>query len=894
MGKKLKDENVWLAAPEGILRSLWKEYSSEVPSLGPSWASPLPPTEQDSMSAFSEKPSGARTFIHSPGVKIYQKILEAISFYREWGWRLASLDPLGLQEPSLPEGLHLPVFSDTEKENVLSESPYKGQKVGALLNDFQKFYTGSLALEASHLTDMREKKWLYAFFEEEISQETLTSDLQRKIFEGLVAAEEFEKFLGTKFPGAKRFGLEGLDCLVPLLREGFSFAKSRGIERVVMGLSHRGRLNVMSNVLELPLSWFIERFRGDPIDVTGAGDVKYHLSAETPFVTLLPNPSHLESVDPVVLGAVKALQESTNYGQKSVLGVLVHGDASFVGQGVVTESLILSCLTGYKTGGTVHIILNNQVGFTANPSETSPFSSPAGLVKNLDIPIFHVNADAPDDALKAFWAALSFRQTFGKDSVVHLMGYRRNGHNETDEPTFSQPLLYQAIQQHPSVRELYGQQLVEEQVLSPEGLLEIEKTFREKLSSAFDSFSPDISGRASPVASEPLIDVKGPNAQVIEKVMKGLTSLPQDFSLHPKLTRWMENRTTMLKGSTPLDWSTAEALAFGTLVYDGISLRLSGQDCKRGTFTQRHAVLTDFYNQNTYTPLQSLSKRAQVSILNSPLSEMGVLGFEFGFSLMAPHTLTLWEAQFGDFANGAQVIIDQYIASSFTKWGIRSGLVLLLPHAYEGQGPEHSSARPERFLQLAAEDNIQVANCSTPANYFHLLRRQAYQPHQRPLIIMTPKSLLRHKGATSPLEKFGPENSFQPVLREQTDLHDRVRRVVLCSGKLYYDLLARRDEAKIHVPLIRLEQIYPFPIEELREALAPYGSSQPLLVWAQEEPANNGAWPFLENHLRKLAKTLTYKDLLYAGRPAASSPATGHAFVHLQEQAKLINEALET
>ncbi len=766
--------------------------------------------------------------------------------------------------------------------------------MGALLNDFQKFYTGSLALEASHLTDMREKKWLYAFFEEEISQETLTSDLQRKIFEGLLAAEEFEKFLGTKFPGAKRFGLEGLDCLVPLLREGFSFAKSRGIERVVMGLSHRGRLNVMSNVLELPLSWFIERFRGDPIDVTGAGDVKYHLSAETPFVTLLPNPSHLESVDPVVLGAVKALQESTNYGQKSVLGVLVHGDASFVGQGVVTESLILSCLTGYKTGGTVHIILNNQVGFTANPSETSPFSSPAGLVKNLDIPIFHVNADAPDDALKAFWAALSFRQTFGKDSVVHLMGYRRNGHNETDEPTFSQPLLYQAIQQHPSVRELYGQQLVEEQVLSPEGLLEIEKTFREKLSSAFDSFSPDISGRASPVASEPLIDVKGPNAQVIEKVMKGLTSLPQDFSLHPKLTRWMENRTTMLKGSTPLDWSTAEALAFGTLVYDGISLRLSGQDCKRGTFTQRHAVLTDFYNQNTYTPLQSLSKRAQVSILNSPLSEMGVLGFEFGFSLMAPHTLTLWEAQFGDFANGAQVIIDQYIASSFTKWGIRSGLVLLLPHAYEGQGPEHSSARPERFLQLAAEDNIQVANCSTPANYFHLLRRQAYQPHQRPLIIMTPKSLLRHKGATSPLEKFGPENSFQPVLREQTDLHDRVRRVVLCSGKLYYDLLARRDEAKIHVPLIRLEQIYPFPIEELREALAPYGSSQPLLVWAQEEPANNGAWPFLENHLRKLAKTLTYKDLLYAGRPAASSPATGHAFVHLQEQAKLINEALET
>jgi 2-oxoglutarate dehydrogenase E1 component len=852
------------------------------------------------------------------------RALMLIRAYRVRGHLLATLDPLGLEKPRMNPELDPSSYGFTEADwdrpifidQVLGlNNPTLRQIVDRL----KATYCGQIGVEFMHIQAPDQKAWLQERIENVENQTEFTSEGKRFILQRLTAAEGFEHFLQLKYAGTRRFGLDGAEATIPAIEQIIKRGGQLGVKEYVLGMAHRGRLNILTNFMGKPFKALFSEFQGNPAgpeDVQGSGDVKYHLgtSADRDFsgnivhLSLTANPSHLEAVNPVVEGKVRAKQahrDDIPEGNK-VVALLIHGDAAMAGQGLVPETLALSELLGYRTGGTVHFVINNQIGFTTSPSFSRSGPYPTDVAKAVQAPIFHVNGDDAEAVVHVCRIASEFRQRFKKDVVVDMFCYRRFGHNEGDEPAFTQPLMYKAIGAHKSVRTIYAEKLIAEGVVTAEEAVQQEQDFQTYLEGEFEaskSYKPNkadwLEGAWAGLDAAGDEYTRGDTAateEQLRQVGKALIHVPDDFVLNPKIIRQMKAKEQALTTGEGIDWATGEALAFGTVLIEGVPVRLSGQDSGRGTFSQRHAVLYDQDTEARHIPLTSISNgQANFEVHDSPLSEAAVLGFEYGYTLAEPNALVLWEAQFGDFANGAQVIIDQFISSGESKWLRMSGLVMLLPHGYEGQGPEHSSARLERYLQLSAEDNWQVVNCTTPANYFHALRRQVGRNFRKPLIVMTPKSLLRHKMAVSPLKEFGPGSSFHRVLPEVEALvpDDKVRRVVLCSGKVYYDLLADRQARKINdVALIRMEQLYPFPDEPLADELVKYPNAE--IVWCQEEPENMGAWFFVDRRIEKVLVSLKHKAgrPRYVGRHEMASTATGLLRRHNQEQAALVEQAL--
>ena len=854
------------------------------------------------------------------------RALMLIRSYRVRGHLEARLDPLGLQIPGPhPEldpqsysftnaDLDRPIFID----NVLGRETATLREITRILRDT---YCGSIGVEFMHIQDPDQKSWIQRKVEGAPWLGAIDAAGKRKILQQLTEAEGFEAFCQKRYVTTKRFGLEGGESAIPAMHAIIETAVRAGVREIAIGMPHRGRLNTLVNILKKPLTALFSEFGGEsfkPDDVQGSGDVKYHLGTSsdqdiagaTVHLSLQPNPSHLEGVDPVVVGKVRARQDSAGDTQRraSVMAILMHGDAAFAGQGLVCETLAMSQLIGYRTGGTVHVIVNNQIGFTTVPAHAYSGLYCTDVAKSIQAPILHVNGDDLEAVIFCARMAAEFRMRFATDIVLDIVCYRRHGHNETDEPAFTQPVMYRAINQMKTTRTLYAERLAAEGVVPAAEAKAMWDSFAQTLedaNAAAKSYKPNkadwLEGHwAGFQAAEGDFEYTEQATSVAEPVLKqigaALSRVPAGFDLNPKIARQLEAKQAMIDSGDGIDWATGEALAFGSLLLEGSRVRLSGEDCQRGTFSQRHAFLIDQTNQYEYVPLNNIRPdQAKIEIYNSLLSEAGVLGFEYGYSLADPRTLVLWEGQFGDFANGAQVIIDQFIASGETKWLRMSGLVLLLPHGYEGQGPEHSSARIERYLQLCAERNMWVCNLTTPANYFHALRRQLHRNFRKPLILFTPKSLLRHKLAVSPLSEMTEGSRFQLVIPEIDDIAqaEQVRRVILCTGKVYYDLLQeRRGKDVKDVAIVRLEQIHPFPENTLGRILKPYTNAD--VVWCQEEPENMGAWSFVDRRVERVLHRLEMKSYrpVYIGREAAASPATGLARTHMAQQARLVTTAL--
>lgn len=845
--------------------------------------------------------------------------------YRVRGHLAANLDPLGLSNIELPADL-TPEYHGFGPDK-LDKEVFLGGVLGVetatvrqLVDILRANYCGNIGLEYMHISDVEERRFFQERMEGQDAHIDFTIMGKKAILSKIVEAESFEKFLAKKYVGTKRFGLDGGEAMVPALESVIKHGGASGVREIIIGMPHRGRLNVLANVMAKPYRVIFHEFGGgsaNPDDIGGSGDVKYHLGTSTDrefdgitvHMSLVPNPSHLETVDPVVLGKVRAQQvhrdDLTNHEQ--VLPVLLHGDAAFAGQGIVWECLSFSGIRGYNTGGCIHFIVNNQVGFTTSPkfARSSPY--PSDVAKGVQAPIIHVNGDDPEAVTFACKLAIEFRQRFHRDVVIDMWCYRRFGHNEGDEPSFTQPLMYAKIRKHPLVSSLYEERLIAEGVVEPgfvDGATEAFMTDLEQEFEAGKSYKPNeadwFAGRwsglhipADPETARRNIET-GIDRKLLDGLGRTLTTVPEGLNVHKTLNRVLDAKRSMFESGENFDWATAEALAFGSLQSEGFNVRLSGQDSGRGTFSQRHAVWVDQKDESKFVPLTEVP-HGRFEVLDSPLSEYGVLGFEYGYAMADPKTLVLWEAQFGDFANGAQIVIDQYIAAAEAKWLRANGLVLLLPHGYEGQGPEHSSARLERFLQLCAGDNIQVANCTTPANYFHILRRQMHRNFRKPLILMTPKSLLRHKSAVSSADEFCDDNHFMRIKSDTNPPADKdVKRLVLCSGKVAYDLIEARNEARDkNTSIVRIEQLYPFPGEPLVVRLKRMKNLKEV-VWAQEEPKNNGAWSFVEPYLESCLKEAGVgpERLTYAGRAASASPATGLMKRHLAEQRALIAAAL--
>jgi 2-oxoglutarate dehydrogenase E1 component len=832
---------------------------------------------------------------------------ELVDAYRLHGHRAARLDPLGSEPPGHPvlspdfHGISRDALN-TVPSALIDDLP--GETMAEVLEWLQQTYTGSIGYEFEHLEDPASREWLRQKIETDAHRQPLSPEEQKRLLGRLSEVEALEQFLHRAYLGAKRFSIEGTDMMVPMLDLAIERAATSGAAEVAIGMAHRGRLNVLAHVLGMPYADIIAKFEGIHAHTAGTGDVKYHLGAEGTYATasgepltvlLAPNPSHLEFVHAVIEGMTRAKQSDRTTAQLTqdlnlVVPIIIHGDAAFSGQGVVPETLNLARLKGYCTGGTLHIIANNQVGFTTNPSESRSTDYSSDIAKGFDIPVFHVNADDPEACLAAVRLAMMYREKFHGDVVIDLIGYRRYGHNEGDEPLYTQPVLYRKIGEHLSVRRLWGQRLAEAGVIGNDDVDSIwQQTYdrfvqeqdrvRNRGEEAHEEEARDEGG------SDDVVDTRVPG-DLLTSLDRQIHTWPDGFTINNKLQRQLDKRRKNVPEGGALDWAHAETLAFATLLAEGTPVRMTGQDSERGTFSQRHLVLHHAEDDSRYTPLANLQEaQAPFEVHNSPLSELAVLGFEYGFSVVAPRTLVLWEAQFGDFVNGAQVIIDQFLSSGRAKWSQLSRLVLLLPHGYEGQGPEHSSARLERFLQLAAESNMRVANCTTPAQYFHLLRCQAKMEARRPLIVMTPKSLLRHPKATSTAAELS-DGAFRKVLDDPQADVSAVSRVVLCSGKVYYDLLAGREQAAVtDVALVRVELLYPWPEAEIQAVLQKYNGAE--IVWAQEEPHNMGAWSFVEPRLRQLGV-----EPRYAGRPERASPAEGYAEMHENEQRRIVSEAI--
>ena len=851
------------------------------------------------------------------------RALMMIRVFRVRGHLIADLDPLGIERVTYHPELDPATYGFTEADydrkifidNVLGMETATIREILAVL---KATYCDKIGVEFMHIQDPDKKSWIQRRVEGPRNQTDFTVRGRRAILERITAAESFERFLDRKYTGTKRFGLEGGESLIPAIEQIMKRGGQLGLKEIVLGMSHRGRLNVLANVMLKPYAAIFSEFHGNanyPEEVQGSGDVKYHLgaSADRAFddtvihLSLTANPSHLEAVDSVVLGKVRAKQAQRGDSNRAeVLGILLHGDAAFAGQGLVGETLDLSELRGYRTGGTIHVVVNNQIGFTTSPaySRSSPY--PSDVAKKVQAPIFHVNGDDPEAVVHVARIAVEYRQTFKSDIVIDMFCYRRFGHNEADEPSFTQPKMYRTIAEHPTTRDIYAERLIREGIITPEESDEITAACESELDAAFqasEGYKPNktdwLEGAWLGLEARKKGDRTGSTGvdiDLLREVGRSLTRMPAAFKPHRKLLRQFKAKAEAIEKGEDIDWATAEALAFGSLLCEGKPVRLSGQDSGRGTFSHRHAVLIDQETEERHIPLNNIrAGQAAFEVVDSPLSEAGVLGFEYGYAATEPHSLVMWEAQFGDFANGAQVIIDQFVASGEAKWFRMSSLVMLLPHGFEGQGPEHSSARLERYLQLCAEDNIQVANCTTPANYFHVLRRQLHRKFRKPLIVMTPKSLLRHKLVVSRLDDMGPGTHFQEVLPETARLvaAKKVRRIVLCSGKVYFDLLAEREARGIRdVALIRVEQLYPLPADALAEQFAKYPNAD--LVWCQEEPRNMGAWSFMDRRLEDLMTDTRGVNVrpFYAGRPEAASPATGLHSRHVREQEALVDAAL--
>ncbi|MFL6848394.1 MAG: 2-oxoglutarate dehydrogenase E1 component [Sphingomicrobium sp.] len=848
-----------------------------------------------------------------------------IRTYRVRGHLAADLDPLGLTRREVPADL-TPAFhgfTDADLDRpifICGVLGFETATVREIVAVLQANYCGHVGLEYMHINEVEERRFLQERMEGKDAAIQFTPEGKQSILAKVIHAEQWEKFLARKYVGTKRFGLDGGESAVPALEAVIKYGGQYGVEEIDVGMAHRGRLNILSNVMGKPAQAIFHEFAGgatNPADVGGSGDVKYHLgtSSDREFdgikvhLSLLPNPSHLEAVDPVVLGKARAVRtyKGDKHG-KTVLPLLLHGDAAFAGQGVVWECLSFSGLPGYGTGGTIHFIINNQVGFTTSPqfARSSPY--PSDVAKGVQAPILHVNGDDPEAVTFCCKLAIEFRQTFNRDIVIDMWCYRRFGHNEGDEPSFTQPQMYAAIKQHPPISQLYGQRLIAEGVVDQAWIDRTTKAYVDELERDFDaavSYAPNkadwFEGRWAGLGrpGEPVLGRRNNATAIgedeIRRLGELLTTVPEGVTIHKTLQRILDAKKEIFASGAGFDWATAEALAFGSILAEGNCVRLSGQDSGRGTFSQRHAVWVDQKSGEKYIPLCHVEGAGRFEVRDSPLSEFGVLGFEYGFSLADPRTLVLWEAQFGDFANGAQSIIDQFVAAGEAKWLRASGLVMLLPHGFEGQGPEHSSARLERYLQLCAEDNLQVANCTTPANYFHILRRQMRRDFRKPLILMTPKSLLRHKLAVSSLADFTGDGHFRRILSDlNPPAEGETRRLVLCSGKLAYELMEARDKAgDRHVEIVRIEQLYPFPSEPLLKRLKAMPNLKDV-IWAQEEPKNNGAWTFVEDILEQCLAEAGFPGMRaqYAGRDSGASPATGLAKRHAAEQSALIEAAL--
>ena len=866
-----------------------------------------------------------------------------IRAYRMRGHLHANLDPLGIAKPLedynelSPEAYG---FTEADWDRKIYIDHVLGLEfatIREMLEILKRTYCSTLGVEFMHISNPEEKAWIQERIEGPDKSITFTKNGKLAILSKLVEAEGFEQFIDVKYKGTKRFGLDGGESLIPALEQIIKRGGAMGLKEIVFGMAHRGRLNVLSQVMAKPHRAIFHEFKGGsfaPDDVEGSGDVKYHLGASSDrefdgnkvHLSLTANPSHLEIVDPVVMGKARAKQDQL-FGRKheevvpleeraKVLPLLIHGDAAFAGQGVVAEILGLSGLRGHRVAGTLHFIINNQIGFTTNPrfSRSSPY--PSDTAKMIEAPIFHVNGDDPEAVVFAAKVATEYRMTFQKPVVIDMFCYRRYGHNEGDEPAFTQPAMYQAIRAHPTTMQIYAQRLIEEGLITQADLDKMKADWRALLEVEFESgqsYKPNkadwVDGAWSGLRTADNQDEqrRGKTAvpvKTLKEIGRKLSEVPDGFEVHRTIGRFLENRRKMIDTGEGLDWSMGEALAFGSILMEGNPVRLSGQDSERGTFSQRHSVLYDQNDESRYIPLNHLGpQQAHYEVINSMLSEEAVLGFEYGFSLAEPRALTLWEAQFGDFANGAQVVFDQFISSGERKWLRMSGLVCLLPHGYEGQGPEHSSARLERFLQMCAEDNMQVANVTTPANYFHILRRQLKRDFRKPLILMTPKSLLRHKRAVSTLAEISGESSFHRLLWDDAQYlgnepiklvkDSKIRRVVMCSGKVYYDLYEEREKRGINdIYLLRVEQLYPFPAKALINELSRFRNAE--MVWCQEEPKNMGAWSFIDPYLEWVLQHIEAKHqrVRYTGRPAAASPATGLMSKHLAQLEAFLEDAL--
>jgi len=922
------------------LPNSWKKYFDEIGEEadtvlkeinGPSW-SPTPKKtlikkgqkdrkDNESLSDLELMKSNANSI----------KAVAMIRSYRQRGHLIAKLDPLGLLKADYLDELHPESYGfkkeDYQKRIFLDGVTNKQESnIKEILEFLRKKYCGSLGYEYMHISNPTERKW-FRDRVEKTDDFKFTQNGKKAILNKLIQAEGFEKFLHTKYVGTKRFGLDGGESLIPALEQIIKIGGQSKVKEVKIGMSHRGRLNVLANVLQKSYKRIFNEFAGEisSSKKDGAGDVKYHLGASSNrefdgnpvHVSLTDNPSHLEAVNPVVLGQTRAKQYfHKDKERKKVIPILIHGDAAFAGQGVVAECFAMSGLRGHNTGGTIHIIVNNQIGFTTSPrfARSSPY--PSDIAKMVEAPIIHVNGDDPEAVVYAARIATDFRLKFNRDVVIDLICYRRFGHNEGDEPSFTQPLMYKKIRSHPTPVNFYGEKLIKENTISKDYLNTSIKKFKDLLDDQFKTakdYKPKIEwfegtwSRYKPERGKDKRGVTGSDIEKLREISEKITTIPKEINVHKTISKIIDNRKLVVKNGTNIDWSTAEALAFGSLLEEGYPVRLVGQDSGRGTFSQRHSVLRNQLNNSRYIPLNNISKnQKQFEVVDSFLSELAVLGFEYGYSLVEPNTLTLWEAQFGDFANGAQVVIDQFIASGERKWSRASGLVMLLPHGYEGQGPEHSSARLERFLQLCSNDNMQVMNCTTPANYFHALRRQMHRDFRKPLVIMTPKSLLRHKQCVSNIDDFSKQNSFHRVLWDHAvDPNSKgfiklkkpkdIKKVILCSGKVYFDLIEVREKLKRDdIIFFRIEQLYPFPVKSLVKELKPYAKNAKF-YWCQEEPKNMGAWFSARDYIQWTLDNIKANNnqISYIGRSPDASPATGYAKWHISQQEDIIKKVFE-
>lgn len=895
----------------------WQTLFTQLPPLDlakasantPAASLPCPKTHQTVVNSVSTQPSYQ-----------LQQVLPLINAFRTDGHRQAQLDPLNRDVPTVCASLQLDCHQFTPSDRaalveigaVNSQQPIR--TLGELYDWLQQIYCGSVGIEYMHLSSASERAWFQQRLESAAPQPPSTPDLQRWLLQQLTAAEGLERYLATQFPGAKRFSLEGSDVMIPLLNYLIDQARQQGIQQVVLGMAHRGRLNALVNVLGKPPRDLFAAFAGKADErVQGSGDVKYHQGYYSTIngtsgpvsLSLLFNPSHLEIVNPVVMGVTRAHQDQGGDDQGSqTLAITLHGDAALAGQGVVQETFNLSQLPGYRVGGTIRLVINNQLGFTTSAHHTRSAYCCTDIAKFIEAPIIHVNGDDPEAVLRVARLALDFRQTFRRDVVIDLVSYRRHGHNEADEPSATQPLLYRCIKQQPTLRTRYAHQLLQAAVISESETDQLAKAYRAALQQGEPLVATVVPPTPSTQTTRPAltVDESTPaepstalDPATLQRLGRRNCHYPEDYPLHPRVSKIYRDRVQMVSGEQPFDWGGAETLAYATLLAQGIDVRLSGQDSGRGTFFHRHVVLHHQQEDRCYIPLAHLQpQQGRFQIWDSTLSEAAVLAFEYGYALTAPRALVIWEAQFGDFANGAQVVFDQFISASEQKWGEHCGVTLLLPHGYEGQGPEHSSARLERYLQLCAEQNLQVCVPSHAGQIYHLLRRQALQSLRRPLIILSPKSLLRHALATATLTELA-EGAWQPVIAEEGDWGgDEVSRVIFCSGKVYYDLLEQRQKQEARqIVLIRIEQLYPFPQQRIQQLLRQYATAHSF-IWCQEEPMNQGAWAFIRAHLAPLLSQVAPQQILhYVGRPEAAATAVGSLARHQQQQRQLVESALD-